>query len=84
MTEKVKTTREVIVRIQPHELDMLVDTCRCTANLRDVMAVQLEGEESMKELNDQPIFNEEGKKLLRYLEDLQFKYDIPTMRHTLQ
>jgi len=44
----------------------------------------LEGEESMKELNDQPIFNEEGKKLLRYLEDLQFKYDVPTMRHTLQ
>jgi hypothetical protein len=84
MTEKVKTTREVIVRIQPHELDMLVDTIRFTANLRDVMAVQLEGEESMKELNDQPIFNEEGKKLLRYLEDLQFKYDIPTMRHTLQ
>lgn len=84
MTEKVKTTREVIVRIQPHELDMLVDTIRFTANLRDVMAVQLEGEESMKELNDQPIFNEEGKKLLRYLEDLQFKYDTPTMRHTLQ
>jgi hypothetical protein len=84
MTEKVKTTREVIVRIQPHELDMLVDTIRFTANLRDVMAVQLEGEESMKELNDQPIFNEEGKKLLRYLEDLQFKYDVPTMRHTLQ
>lgn len=84
MTEKEKTTREVIVRIQPHELDMLVDTIRFTANLRDVMAVQLEGEESMKELNDQPIFNEEGKKLLRYLEDLQFKYDIPTMRHTLQ
>ena len=84
MTEKVKTTREVIVRIQPHELDMLVDTIRFTANLRDVMAVQLEGEESMKELNDQPIFNEEGEKLLRYLEDLQFKYDIPTMRHTLQ
>lgn len=84
MAEKVKTTREVIVRIQPHELDMLVDTIRFTANLRDVMAVQLEGEESMKELNDQPIFNEEGKKLLRYLEDLQFKYDIPTMRHTLQ
>lgn len=84
MTEKVKTTREVIVRIQPHELDMLVDTIRFTANLRDVMAVQLEGEESMKELNDQPIFNDEGKKLLRYLEDLQFKYDIPTMRHTLQ
>jgi len=84
MTEKVKTTREVIVRIQPHELDMLVDTIRFTANLRDVMAVQLEGEESMKELNDQPIFNEEGKKLLRYLEDIQFKYDIPTMRHTLQ
>lgn len=84
MTEKVKTTREVIVRIQPHELDMLVDTIRFTANLRDVMAVQMEGEESMKELNDQPIFNEEGKKLLRYLEDLQFKYDIPTMRHTLQ
>jgi len=84
MTEKVKTTREVIVRIQPHELDMLVDTIRFTANLRDVMAVQLEGEESMKELNDQPIFNEEGKKLLRYLEGLQFKYDVPTMRHTLQ
>ena len=84
MTEKVKTTREVIVRIQPHELDMLVDTIRFTANLRDVMAVQLEGEESMKELNDQPIFNDEGKNLLRYLEDLQFKYDIPTMRHTLQ
>jgi len=84
MTEKVKTTSEVIVRIQPHELDMLVDTIRFTANLRDVMAVQLEGEESMKELNDQPIFNEEGKKLLRYLEDLQFKYDVPTMRHTLQ
>ena len=84
MAEKVKTTREVIVRIQPHELDMLVDTIRFTANLRDVMAVQLEGEESMKELNDQPIFNEEGKKLLRYLEDLQFKYDVPTMRHTLQ
>lgn len=84
MTEKVKTTREVIVRIQPHELDMLVDTIRFTANLRDVMAVQLEGEESMKELNDQPIFNDEGKKLLRYLEDLQFKYDTPTMRHTLQ
>lgn len=84
MTEKVKTTREVIVRIQPHELDMLVDTIRFTANLRDVMAVQMEGEESMKELNDQPIFNEEGKKLLRYLEDLQFKYDTPTMRHTLQ
>ena len=84
MTEKVKTTREVIVCIQPHELDMLVDTIRFTANLRDVMAVQLEGEESMKELNDQPIFNEEGKKLLRYLEDLQFKYDVPTMRHTLQ
>lgn len=84
MAEKVKTTREVIVRIQPHELDMLVDTIRFTANLRDVMAVQLEGEESMKELNDQPIFNEEGKKLLRYLEDLQFKYDTPTMRHTLQ
>ena len=84
MTEKVKTTREVIVRIQPHELDMLVDTIRFTANLRDVMAVQLEGEESMKELNDQPIFNEEGKKLLRYLEDLQFKDDGPTMRHTLQ
>lgn len=84
MTEKIKTTREVIVRIQPHELDMLVDTIRFTANLRDVMAVQLEGEESMKELNDQPIFNEEGEKLLRYLEDLQFKYDIPTMRHTLQ
>lgn len=84
MTKKVKTTREVIVRIQPHELDMLVDTIRFTANLRDVMAVQMEGEESMKELNDQPIFNEEGKKLLRYLEDLQFKYDIPTMRHTLQ
>lgn len=84
MTEKVKMTSEVIVRIQPHELDMLVDTIRFTANLRDVMAVQLEGEESMKELNDQPIFNEEGKKLLRYLEDLQFKYDVPTMRHTLQ
>lgn len=84
MAEKVKTTREVIVRIQPHELDMLVDTIRFTANLRDVMAVQMEGEESMKELNDQPIFNEEGKKLLRYLEDLQFKYDTPTMRHTLQ
>ena len=83
MKESSKT-REVIVRIQPHELDMLVDTIRFTANLRDVMSLQLKDEDSMDELNEQPIFNEEGKKLLRYLEDLQFKYDVPTMRLTMQ
>jgi hypothetical protein len=54
MNKNTSKTREVIVRIQPHELD------------------------------EQPIFNEEGKKLLRYLEDLQFKYDVPTMRLTMQ
>jgi hypothetical protein len=48
------------------------------------MGIQLEGEDSMQELNDQPIFNEEGRKLLQYLEDLQFKYDIPSMKQTLQ
>lgn len=84
MTKNTNKTREVIVRIQPHELDMLVDTIRFTANLRDVMSLQLKGEDSMDELNEQPIFNEEGKKLLRYLEDLQFKYDVPTMRLTMQ
>jgi len=84
MTKNTNKTREVIVRIQPHELDMLVDTIRFTANLRDVMSLQMKGEDSMDELNEQPIFNEEGKKLLRYLEDLQFKYDVPTMRLTMQ
>ena len=84
MSKNTSKTREVIVRIQPHELDMLVDTIRFTANLRDVMSLRLKGEDSMDELNEQPIFNEEGKKLLRYLEDLQFKYDVPTMRLTMQ
>ena len=84
MTKNTNKTREVIVRIQPHELDMLVDTIRFTSHLRDVMSLQLKGEDSMDELNEQPIFNEEGKKLLRYLEDLQFKYDVPTMRLTMQ
>ena len=84
MTKEIKPTRQVIVRIQPHELDMLVDTIKFTSNLRDVMKVQLKDEESVNELDEQPIFNEPGKKLLRYLEDLQFKYDVPTMRLTMQ
>ena len=84
MSKEIKQTRQVIVRIQPHELDMLVDTIKFTSNLRDVMKVQLKDEESVNELDEQPIFNEPGKKLLRYLEDLQFKYDVPTMRLTMQ
>jgi hypothetical protein len=84
MSKEIKPTRQVIVRIQPHELDMLVDTIKFTSNLRDVMKVQLKDEESVNELDEQPIFNEPGKKLLRYLEDLQFKYDVPTMRLTMQ
>ena len=84
MSKEIKPTRQVIVRIQPHELDMLVDTIKFTSNLRDVMKVQLKVEESVNELDEQPIFNEPGKKLLRYLEDLQFKYDVPTMRLTMQ
>jgi len=84
MSKEIAPTRQVIVRIQPHELDMLVDTIKFTSNLRDVMKVQLKDEESMNELDEQPIFNEPGKKLLRYLEDLQFKYDVPTMRLTMQ
>jgi hypothetical protein len=84
MSKEITPTRQVIVRIQPHELDMLVDTIKFTSNLRDVMKVQLKDEESVNELDEQPIFNEPGKKLLRYLEDLQFKYDVPTMRLTMQ
>lgn len=84
MTKQVAETKEVIARLRPQELDMLVDTIKFTTNLRDIMNVQLEGEDSMQELNDQPIFNEEGRKLLQYLEDLQFKYDIPSMKQTLQ
>jgi uncharacterized protein YerC len=84
MSKQVAETKEVIARLRPQELDMLVDTIKFTTNLRDIMGIQLEGEESMQELNDQPIFNEEGRKLLQYLEDLQFKYDIPSMKQTLQ
>jgi len=84
MSKQVAETKEVIARLRPQELDMLVDTIKFTTNLRDIMGIQLEGEESMQELNDQPIFNEEGRKLLQYLEDLQFKYDIPSMKKTLQ
>lgn len=84
MTKQVAETKEVIARLRPQELDMLVDTIKFTTNLRDIMNIQLEGEDSMQELNDQPIFNEEGRKLLQYLEDLQFKYDIPSMKQTLQ
>jgi len=84
MTKQVAETKEVIARLRPQELDMLVDTIKFTTNLRDIMNIQLEGEDSMQELNDQPIFNEEGRKLLQYLEDLQFKYDIPSMKKTLQ
>jgi len=84
MTKQVAETKEVIARLRPQELDMLVDTIKFTTNLRDIMNIQLESEDSMQELNDQPIFNEEGRKLLQYLEDLQFKYDIPSMKKTLQ
>ena len=84
MTKQVAETKEVIARLRPQELDMLVDTIKFTTNLRDIMNIQLEGEDSMQELNEQPIFNEEGRKLLQYLEDLQFKYDIPSMKKTLQ
>lgn len=84
MTKQVAETKEVIARLRPQELDMLVDTIKFTTNLRDIMNIQLEGEDSMQELNEQPIFNEEGRKLLQYLEDLQFKYDIPSMKQTLQ
>ncbi|MEK9694498.1 MAG: hypothetical protein VW270_01975 [Candidatus Poseidoniales archaeon] len=84
MSKQVAETKEVIARLRPQELDMLVDTIKFTTNLRDIMGIQLEGEDSMQELNDQPIFNEEGRKLLQYLEDLQFKYDIPSMKQTLQ
>lgn len=84
MSKHVSETKEVIARLRPQELDMLVDTIKFTTNLRDIMNIQLEGEDSMQELNEQPIFNEEGRKLLQYLEDLQFKYDIPSMKKTLQ
>ena len=84
MSKHVSETKEVIARLRPQELDMLVDTIKFTTNLRDIMNIQLEGEDSMQELNEQPIFNEEGRKLLQYLEDLQFKYDIPSMKQTLQ
>lgn len=84
MSKHVSETKEVIARLRPQELDMLVDAIKFSTNLRVIMNIQLEGEDSMQELNEQPIFNEEGRKLLQYLEDLQFKYDIPSMKKTLQ
>tara|TARA_S200002703_G_scaffold40851_3_gene35562 strand:+ start:7120 stop:7341 length:222 start_codon:yes stop_codon:yes gene_type:complete len=63
-------TKEVNLKVRPLELDMLIDVIRFTTNLKNTVP-----EGSMKEMDDEPIFNRPGEALLAYLEEMKQKVE---------